>query len=447
MLLEGSNLWESLWLNVLPKKVMDEYGTPGELLFPWMSKTREKATKSNSDPCYIYWEMPRRICLAFEKTEPTLCDCCGQLSDVVVRKSFQIKEGPRHGDKNGKFFEHPFSIYETKKDKRFPVRTLIQNIQYTKIAKITHQIGIEPSTTVKLGRKGQSIRFFGSCMDNASYICWVEKVIPWIDPIDPELVTWMLDQQEKRIKKILSCIHRCWGVAPDTYLYENIMNQLEPAFYRIIAGKNIKQDWLNALQKICFKEFDATYKMLPSKTKAWYIRGELVENFKEVYEKESLVAPEVPQVAFYQTPEKYPRISMSSDFVSELMRWWSGNRKFHRESMEEISNIEDISMVRSDEVETLISSLAVKFFESMDLKETRTLLNRVIVAAIILCNIDQHGRDGLKKALQNRNSKAVVQRLYRVHDITRDWKPLRDVVRDLNQVNVINTFDSIVNWG
>jgi CRISPR system Cascade subunit CasA len=31
---EGDNLWETLWLNVLPKKEMGAFGTPGELLFP-----------------------------------------------------------------------------------------------------------------------------------------------------------------------------------------------------------------------------------------------------------------------------------------------------------------------------------------------------------------------------------------------------------------------------
>jgi len=449
MLLEGSNLWESLWLNVLPKKVMDEYGTPGKLLFPWMAKTRDKATKSNSDPCYIYWEMPRRIRLAFEKTEPTTCDCCGQLSDVVVKKSSQTNKGPRHGDSSGKFFEHPFSIYETKKDTRFPVSTQIQNVQHTKIAKIIHQVGIEPSAPIRFGRKGQSIRFFGSCMDNAAFVCWIEKVIPWIEPIAPELISWMLSQQEKCIKKILSCIHRCWEVAPDTYLYENLMNQLEPAFYRVIAGKNIKQDWLNALQKVCLKEFDATYKMLPSKTKAWYIRGELVENFKEVYEKEGLVAPEVPQVIFSRPVDKTRRIELSPDFISELMRWWSGNRKFSRESMEEIGAIEDLSRVRSDDAEALIYSLAGKFLEThpdFEGIQPDILAQRILVAAIILCNIDQHGKEGLKRSLQSQKSPAVVQRLYQIKDITKEWESLRDAVRDLNQVNVVSVFDSIINW-
>jgi len=78
-LVMGETLWETIWLNILPR---DEFGlTNTEVqpndprVFPWMgpTKTSEKGTlptfQNEVHPFHVFWGMPNRLQLVFEETE------------------------------------------------------------------------------------------------------------------------------------------------------------------------------------------------------------------------------------------------------------------------------------------------------------------------------------------------------------------------------------------
>lgn len=87
-LVMGATLWETIWLNVLPR---DEFGltdvdvrADDPLVFPWMGPTRtsEKGTlptfQNEVHPFHVFWGMPNRLQLVFEETDRE-CSVTGRI--------------------------------------------------------------------------------------------------------------------------------------------------------------------------------------------------------------------------------------------------------------------------------------------------------------------------------------------------------------------------------
>jgi len=74
--LQGSSLWQTLWLNVTNQKDLE--GDYKSNPYPWNGAT------PGEHPCWGFWETAWSTWLNFEKEE-TFCDCCGEACSTVVR--------------------------------------------------------------------------------------------------------------------------------------------------------------------------------------------------------------------------------------------------------------------------------------------------------------------------------------------------------------------------
>jgi len=112
-LMEGRNLWETVWLNVMPSsEFKDEEHT--QRPFPWLDpkkymkeftgfpKTGKPGWTPDKFPKYAaFWPMPGRFFLVFEKAyrngETLSCDLCGEQSDVMVSQMRKKNRGISYG--------------------------------------------------------------------------------------------------------------------------------------------------------------------------------------------------------------------------------------------------------------------------------------------------------------------------------------------------------------
>jgi CRISPR system Cascade subunit CasA len=116
----GQTLWETVWLNVLPRPEF-EGRVPGdpskaavEAVFPWMGKTRTSATKGGVltppqkvHPLQHLWGLPRRIRLVIEKGSSGVCRVSGAENVPVVRNYVGRPDGTSYdGD-----YRHPWTPY------------------------------------------------------------------------------------------------------------------------------------------------------------------------------------------------------------------------------------------------------------------------------------------------------------------------------------------------
>jgi CRISPR system Cascade subunit CasA len=113
-LVVGDDLWRTVWLNVLPREVIDEL--PGGAdeddagaVFPWMARTRDGSKPTL--PKHIHqlqhlWGLPRRVRLAFEDALGT-CAVSGESGVPVVRAYVSRPKGTNY---KGAFL-HPFTPY------------------------------------------------------------------------------------------------------------------------------------------------------------------------------------------------------------------------------------------------------------------------------------------------------------------------------------------------
>lgn len=117
-LLTGRNLWESVWLNVLPTgpgpdaltAAPPEADLPGQV-YPWAAPTRtsEKGEITHPEdvhPLHAYWSMPRRLLL---ETAPATrpCDLCGRRHELAVVAVLSRPSGYNYGPT----WQHPLTPY------------------------------------------------------------------------------------------------------------------------------------------------------------------------------------------------------------------------------------------------------------------------------------------------------------------------------------------------
>jgi CRISPR system Cascade subunit CasA len=103
-------LWQMLWLNVMPS--FSENSEKNELsdIFPWLARTRTSddkkegidTTPRDTSPLQMYWCMPRRIQLNFEKGGQGECHVCHRenislLTDYITQNyGINYKGGWKH---------------------------------------------------------------------------------------------------------------------------------------------------------------------------------------------------------------------------------------------------------------------------------------------------------------------------------------------------------------
>lgn len=122
----GRNLWETVWLNVLPTQNQSGWTelvtNDLDAVFPWLAPTRTSEKKSGTNttpvdvhPAQVYWSMPRRIRLLPAEAAPAEKSCCELCGDQSERLYSDYKT-QNYGVNYEGAWVHPLTPYSTNKD-------------------------------------------------------------------------------------------------------------------------------------------------------------------------------------------------------------------------------------------------------------------------------------------------------------------------------------------
>ena len=113
----GDTLWSRIWCSVESSEMMSRRASgqvEGRPVFPWLKPTRTsekrggaRTTPDDVHPLQVYWGMPRRTRLVFERAEGRCCAVTGARDDVVVT-AYRAKN---YGTDYSEGFEHPLTPY------------------------------------------------------------------------------------------------------------------------------------------------------------------------------------------------------------------------------------------------------------------------------------------------------------------------------------------------
>ncbi|MCO7231768.1 MULTISPECIES: type I-E CRISPR-associated protein Cse1/CasA [unclassified Cobetia] len=130
--LVDANLWQRLWLNVMPIEVFSTKARirdrcpDDDSLFPWVGATRVSDKKGSEvlpeqmHPMHAYWAMPRRFRLEVSDDEGC-CDLCGR---KVLQRVSEIRAKNYGANYDGPW-QHPLTPYrrDPKKPNELPLST------------------------------------------------------------------------------------------------------------------------------------------------------------------------------------------------------------------------------------------------------------------------------------------------------------------------------------
>lgn len=201
-LVTGTTLWETVWLNVLPRDQFEILGNADRTadldLFPWMGPTRtstrnEVTAPIDVHPAQIFFSMPRRIRLDLDHSESGTCDICGCTSDRLVSR-YLTKDG---GVNYKGAWKHPLTPYYQPKNAKEPLPRHGQadGISYRNwlgLVQNDPESLTQPALAVQVfrnqrqrhltGHLGYSAPLwaFGYRTDNMKVVCWNESTMPLI---------------------------------------------------------------------------------------------------------------------------------------------------------------------------------------------------------------------------------------------------------------------------
>lgn len=203
----GGTLWHNLWMNVRDRPAfLAQGGDPRktDLWFslPWLAPITVlqandgELAQAQVHPAHVFWAMPRRIFLDFEKVSAGTCDCCRRSTDRLV-----THYGSKNYGLNYKgIWNHPLSPYYETKEGWLPIHPQPDGLGYH------HWLG----WVLGAGAKGEATRAadivvravntlhrqtggllrlwtFGHDMDNMKARCWYESTLPLYGLVDCDL--------------------------------------------------------------------------------------------------------------------------------------------------------------------------------------------------------------------------------------------------------------------
>ncbi|HVL48685.1 MAG TPA: type I-E CRISPR-associated protein Cse1/CasA [Candidatus Thermoplasmatota archaeon] len=196
-LILGDDLWETVWLNVLPAEAWTVGpGKPEPALFPWMNTPdpskgkRSKLTSTEVAPGHVFWGMPRRILLGSPRGARQ-CVLCGELNWGFT----EFISRPYGFDYHGSWI-HPLSPTQEVKG------TISARKGRSDLGAYRHWIGLvgnsddgsrRPALSVHHYRSSPARRFAapharlraaGYAMDNAKVEGWYEGTVGDVIPGD-----------------------------------------------------------------------------------------------------------------------------------------------------------------------------------------------------------------------------------------------------------------------
>lgn len=275
-LLVGRNLWESVWLNVVPTgprpdemvAAPPEEDLPGQV-YPWAAPTRtsEKGEVTHPEdlhPLHAFWSMPRRLLL--EETPATRpCDLCGSRHELALTSFLSRPYGYNYGP----FWQHPLSPYKLAEGKE-PLSIKGQDnsaaysnwlgLVYGEPSALDKTGAVEPARCLRREAMKQAsdwncgIGAAGFNMDKMKAVSWCEHVFPIVDvpealDVDndfaPAVYTMVLAADQAR-RNLCNCLKDALindagknQVSSDNALFADaahtFWNATEEGFYRYIS--------------------------------------------------------------------------------------------------------------------------------------------------------------------------------------------------------------------
>lgn len=295
----GETLWTTIWNNVLELSHFGLTSSPKpEKNFPWLTPVQPKGkriTPLDASPYLVYWGMPRRYRLCFDKSSSGTCSLCNR-ENVTTVKSYLSKN--RGNDYKGAW-EHPLTPYHFQKgkdgDSWLSVKGKADCIGYR------HWIGyvfesaekLRPAKVVhSFKRRSESGRFriwaFGYETDKMKVKSWCDGAIPVVvvdDTLLPrytDLINKLILSAEHSIQITMKCVSTCIKgqevegggfknfVGGDGSLLDSAESRFwlesEERFYQtadmarqILPDGNLaelKLQWIGALRRLCMDIFD-----------------------------------------------------------------------------------------------------------------------------------------------------------------------------------------------
>ncbi|MBI9082990.1 MAG: type I-E CRISPR-associated protein Cse1/CasA [Desulfobacterales bacterium] len=290
-------LWHQLWLNVLTQEELEDLTGNMELseesdIFPWMGNTRTSGKKGmetypqHGHPLQMYWSMPRRIRLHWERGLQTVCGLSGEIADTQVR-TFHTK---KHGTNYAGAWIHPLTPYVIDPEKE-PISIKAQpgGLGYR------HWLGLvandgkrhrSPALIVQIyldsrqdlidGDQDARLWVFGYDMDNMKARCWYESTMPVfhlpVDRIDDisHLVNQMIGAASDAVSSLRYSIKQAWFSRPKdakgdlSFVDANFWQGTEMQFYNALktitlhadSEKTVLDKWRSTIMATALETFD-----------------------------------------------------------------------------------------------------------------------------------------------------------------------------------------------
>ena len=295
----GQPLWNMVSLNTLPKLLFAKnVGGNSDLrsdadIFPWMAPTRVSDSKDGFDttpldvnPHQIFWAMPRRIRLNFEKMPNSACDLCHGPSDYIVKTFITKNYGVNYVGQ----WNHPLTPHYRVRDSALLPRLCSANgISYRDWLGLVvndQERGHEAAYRIRQFVESESsadkrlrLWAFGFDMDNMKAKCWYEGVMP-IVTVSSEMrdqyetgATRLIKSSQAVGNNLISAVKESWFVRPseakgdlgmigrlywirtESFFYDSL-NQLKQAADEHTDTENILRNWHNKIARQALAIFD-----------------------------------------------------------------------------------------------------------------------------------------------------------------------------------------------
>ena len=279
--------WQNLWLNVLKNsRHLSSDKNNIDDIFPWMGKTRTsekdggvETTDKDVHPLQVYWGMPRRIRIDWNKTSCGKCDVCLKQSNHLASEYKTKKYGVNY---TGYWF-HPLSPVRTdeKTGERFNKKTK-GKILYTNWPDLFLSNKTNANAAVVeqyLHSKPKEFQFclhiFGYEMNNDKALRWIESKFPLFqidNSADVEKIIRGLIETSKECAKALveagkipSNTGKKYSKKSPPILKDSFFDRNQDNFFKHIKElphadfqkrNTIKETWGKHLKKTALELFD-----------------------------------------------------------------------------------------------------------------------------------------------------------------------------------------------
>ncbi|MBD3242311.1 MAG: type I-E CRISPR-associated protein Cse1/CasA [Chitinivibrionales bacterium] len=300
-LVVDSDLWRTLWRNVIPLTHLRALGNPdlpvnGPSVFPWLGptvtsepKTGKNTTPDQCHPLHVFWAMPRRIRLILDDVREGICDVCGARDEPVIT-GYRTKN---YGYNYKGPWKHPLSPYGDDKDgEPYCLRPNPGGITYR------HWLGLVVSDAESRSKRQPAmvVRYqtevsdwsddplriwaFGYDMDKMKARCWYDSEMPLIRAPDEHTQTFeewsrqYVRAASEVAGNLRSAVRDAWfspgakvrgdltfldaelWQRTETPFYESLRNLVERLPEGIDAILDVSRAWLRTLSTTAVELFD-----------------------------------------------------------------------------------------------------------------------------------------------------------------------------------------------